>query len=174
MDENRQTLVNCLVKSFFDVAAYYSRLINNPAPIDIYGGLNSREVHVLAHLGKNPNINVTELAGIFSVTKGAMSKTISHLTSMNFIEKSVAEESGRELKLSLTDKGKNIFDRHEAKTMSNNTTLYERIDNLNISQLAAVAQFLEEMNKRLNDYSTTQEPLKNENLITPTLTPPTP
>jgi DNA-binding MarR family transcriptional regulator len=164
MEENRQILINCVVDSFFDVASFYSRLINNPAPIELYGGLNSRETHVLVHIGKNPDVNITELAAIFTVTKGAMSKTISRLTSLNFIEKSVAEESGREIKLSLTEKGKNIFDRHEIKTMANNLALYDRIDNLNISQLAAIAQFLEEMHKRLNDYSAMQESQKSDNL----------
>ncbi|MDR2349676.1 MAG: MarR family transcriptional regulator [Deltaproteobacteria bacterium] len=162
MDEKRKTFINCLVDEFYDAAVLYTRLNNSPAPIPIYANLNTRDSHVVVFIGRFPNINITELAARFAVTKGAMSKTITRLSAQNFLEKTVADESGREVKVILTPKGQEVYNTHEARTVANRQKMYEKFRHLSLSQLGAAALFLEEMHDLLRDYSTFLDPEEPE------------
>jgi DNA-binding MarR family transcriptional regulator len=153
MDDKIKHLLNCLVDEFYDAASVYAKLNNNVNPVPIYGGLPTRDSHVLVFIGRCPNINITDLAARFAVTKGAMSKTISKLSSLKFLGKSVSDESGREIKLSLTKKGLQVFEAHEARVRANRARMHSRFEHMNLSNIAAIAMFLEEVKKILEDYT---------------------
>ncbi|MDR2406244.1 MAG: MarR family transcriptional regulator [Deltaproteobacteria bacterium] len=153
MDDKIKQLLNCLVDEFYDVASLYTRLNNNSAPVPLYGNLPTKESHVLVFIGRTPDITITDLATRFAVTKGAMSKTISKLSSMKFLGKSVSDESGREIKLSLTKKGQEVYEAHEARVRSNRAQMHKRFEHLSLSNIASIAMFLEEVKKILEDYS---------------------
>jgi DNA-binding MarR family transcriptional regulator len=163
MDEKRKVFINCMVDDFYEVAVLYTRLNNSNAVVPVYGNLTTRDCHVVIAIGGHPNINITELAQRFAMTKGGMSKTISRLTSLNFLEKTVADESGREVKVVLTPKGKEVYERHEATKMSNRRRLHEKLKDLSLSQLAAASLFIEEMNNLLLDYAALLEPDEPDN-----------
>lgn len=75
--------------------------------------LSQSEIHTIDAVGGNPNINVTKLAKIRGVTKGAASQMIYKLVDKGLIEKSISPNSDTEVVLSLTEKGKVAYLEHK-------------------------------------------------------------
>ncbi len=83
-------------------------------PMDIGNGLKlyHAEIHTIADIGKNPEINITDLAKIQDVTKGAVSQQVNKLVKKQYVAK-FRGDNEKELKLRLTDKGSEVFKIHE-------------------------------------------------------------
>ncbi|MDR2461220.1 MAG: MarR family transcriptional regulator [Deltaproteobacteria bacterium] len=166
MDEKRKNFIYMLIDDFYNAAGQYTRLVNSQILIPVYNNLSIKDSHILVFIGRYPNINITELAAKFSVTKGAMSKTISRLVSRKYINKTTADESGREVKMSLTPKGFTVYELFENKAKLYRTKLYEALESVPLSHLMSTAIFLEELNKMFEDYSVFLDSSeKNSNFI---------
>ncbi|KRM30844.1 MarR family transcriptional regulator [Agrilactobacillus composti DSM 18527 = JCM 14202] len=76
--------------------------------------LHPSETHTIEFIGNNPNINVTKLAGLLGITKGAVSKRIQQLRKTGLVTKSVSPETENEVVLNLTDKGIQVYKAHAA------------------------------------------------------------
>jgi DNA-binding MarR family transcriptional regulator len=72
-----------------------------------------REIHTVQAIGRNPGINVTDLAEYMGVTKGAVSQTITKLTKKGLVRKTYAPGNAKEVILELTDLGQIGFQNHE-------------------------------------------------------------
>lgn len=83
-------------------------------PLDVGNGdmLYASEMHTIEALGIGTGKTVTELCAAFGVTKGAVSQIISKLNSKGYVEKNRSKEYSREVELSLTPKGRTVFDKH--------------------------------------------------------------
>lgn len=71
--------------------------------------LHPSEIHMLLFLHDRPDANAKEIAHRFSVTKGAVSQTLSRLESKGVLTKKRSPESPTELSLSLTELGENMM-----------------------------------------------------------------
>lgn len=67
------------------------------------------EIHVIEAIGSNRANKVTELSHIFHITKGAISQVVNKLHDKEFIYKERNKDFGKEIILSLTPKGDNVF-----------------------------------------------------------------
>lgn len=70
------------------------------------------EVHTIDAIGKNNNINVTNLSTYLGVTKGAVSQMIEKLIKKDMLVKTIVSPSDTEVALSLTLKGEQAFEGH--------------------------------------------------------------
>lgn len=70
------------------------------------------EIHTIVAIGNNLGVNVTELANVLSVTKGAISQITQKLLKKQFIVKKKDLHNDKEINLYLTEKGKQIYDKH--------------------------------------------------------------
>lgn len=75
--------------------------------------LSKAEIHTIAAVGSHPNINVTSLAQILGITKGAASQMIYKLVDKGVIEKKISPESDTEVVLNLTKDGLINYKTHE-------------------------------------------------------------
>ena len=78
-------------------------------PMDIGNGtkLYYAELHTIADIGKNPEINITDLANHQNITKGAVSQIVTKLEKKQIVAK-FRGNNEKEIKLRLTDKGVEI------------------------------------------------------------------
>jgi DNA-binding MarR family transcriptional regulator len=71
--------------------------------------LHPSEIHLLLFLHANPEANAKEIAQRFSVTKGAVSQTLTRLESKGVLAKGRNPEAQTELALSLTAAGRRLM-----------------------------------------------------------------
>lgn len=68
------------------------------------------EIHVIVAIGNNQGNNVTELSKRFGITKGAVSQVVNKLSGKGFLQKRRNKRYGKEIILSLTEKGQTAFE----------------------------------------------------------------
>jgi DNA-binding MarR family transcriptional regulator len=104
MNTELQTLIDLFLK----ILHLYSIIGRKPKDYGTGDLLYFTEIHTITMVGKNKELNMTQLAEIMGVTKGAISQTIRKLVSKNFILKSNANNR-KEINLRLSEKGKIVY-----------------------------------------------------------------
>lgn len=75
--------------------------------------LSRKEIHTVVAVGKNRDINITELAKLQGVTKGAVSQMVYKLVDKGLLVKVPSPDSDAEIHLELTELGQKAFQEHE-------------------------------------------------------------
>lgn len=71
--------------------------------------LHPSEIHLLLFLHGRPDVNLTEIADRFGVTKGAVSQVLSRLERKGVLNKSRKPQNPKELSLSFTELGGKVL-----------------------------------------------------------------
>jgi DNA-binding MarR family transcriptional regulator len=124
MNNELQTLIDLFLK----ILHLYSVIGRKPKNYGTGDLLYFTEIHTITMVGKNREINMTKLADMMGVTKGAISQTIRKLVSKNFIVKSNTNNR-KEINLKLSEKGKVVYKGQESFQKELFTfagTLYEK------------------------------------------------
>ena len=79
--------------------------------------LHRTEIHTIQAIGEHEGINLTDLAALMNVTKGAVSQTISKLNGKKLVKKIYKDENAKEINLYLTEKGWVGFKNHDSMHM---------------------------------------------------------
>lgn len=102
-----------LIDQFLKILHLYSIIGRKPKDYGTGDLLYFTEIHTITMVGKNMEINMTRLAEIMGVTKGAISQTIRKLVNKNYILKSNSTNR-KEVNLRLSEKGKLVYKRQES------------------------------------------------------------
>jgi DNA-binding MarR family transcriptional regulator len=97
-----------LIDLFLKILHLYSIIGRKPKDYGTGDLLYFTEIHTITMVGKNEEINMTQLAEIMGVTKGAISQTIRKLVNKNFIIKS-NDVNRKEINLRLSEKGLIVY-----------------------------------------------------------------
>ena len=109
MNNELQTLIDLFLK----ILHLYSVIGRKPKDYGTGDLLYLAEIHTITMVGKNREINMTRLAEIMGVTKGAISQTIRKLVHKNFILKSNTTNK-KEFNLTLSEKGNIVLKGQES------------------------------------------------------------
>lgn len=109
MENELQTLIDL----FLNILHQYSIISRKPKDYGTGDLLYIAEIHTIATVGKNLEINMTRLAEIMGVTKGAISQTIRKLVNKNLIIKSNTNNR-KEVNLRLSPKGRIVYKGQES------------------------------------------------------------
>lgn len=90
----------------------YSRWENQKRSYGTSLPLSKAEIHTIAAVGDNPGINITSLARILGITRGAASQMIYKLVDKGSVKKQTSPESDTEVALNLTDRGLLDYEAH--------------------------------------------------------------
>jgi DNA-binding MarR family transcriptional regulator len=123
MDNELQNLIDLFLK----ILHLYSIIDKKPKDYGTGDKLYLAEIHTITMVGKNKEINMTQLAEIMGVTKGAISQTIRKLVHKNLIERESINR--KEFVLKLSEKGKIVFAAQESfqkELFTFAATLYEQ------------------------------------------------
>lgn len=104
MDNELQTLIDLFLK----ILHLYSIIGRKPKDYGTGDLLFFTEIHTITMVGKNKEINMTQLAELMGVTKGAISQTIRKLVTKKYIMKSNTNNR-KEINLRLSDKGQKVY-----------------------------------------------------------------
>jgi DNA-binding MarR family transcriptional regulator len=92
---------------------------NSPRHYGIEEPLYQTEAHVIENIGENPGLSLMELAELTVRTKSSMSMMISKLAKKDLVKRERTNEDNRRYSITLTDKGKVVFDYHERLDAAN-------------------------------------------------------
>ncbi len=109
-DEITHETIFGILTHFIRINKKFNELEN--MSIDIGDGekLYPSELHVIVAIGNNQGNNVTKLSRIFGITKGAVSQVVNKLFDKGFVSKERNKDYGKEIILSLTEKGLMAFE----------------------------------------------------------------
>ena len=117
-----------LIDLFLKILHLYSIIDRKPKDYGTGDLLYFTELHTISAVAVNKEINITQLADIMGVTKGAISQTIRKLVNKNLILKSNIINR-KEVNLRLSEKGLAVFKSQESSQKEIFTfagTLYEK------------------------------------------------
>ena len=97
-----------LIDQFLKILNLYEVLGRKPKDYGSGDLLYLTEVHTISVVGKNESVNMTGLAELMGVTRGAISQTVRKLVSKGLILK-LNSRNRKEINLSLSEKGKVVF-----------------------------------------------------------------
>lgn len=121
-------------------------------PLDYGSGekLHSSEIHTIAYIGSHPDINVTNLAKIMGVTKGAISQAIKKLEKKKLVERYQNPTNNKEILLRLTKKGQIDYHGHEAYHAKYDAQWFEALEKLTPEQIQLIEYLFQEMETTLD------------------------
>ena len=93
----------------FDLAAKYDTMPHQYGDETLY----QSEMHLIQAIGRTPNVTITEIAAASSKTTSAFSQMVHKLKKRGFVNQERNAQNNREYKLSLTEKGWEIYRLHE-------------------------------------------------------------
>jgi DNA-binding MarR family transcriptional regulator len=109
MNNELQTLIDLFLK----ILHLYSVIGRKPKDYGTGDLLYLAEIHTITMVGKNREINMTQLAELMGVTKGAISQTIRKLVTKDFITKANTTNR-KEINLKLSEKGLIVYKGQES------------------------------------------------------------
>lgn len=117
--------------------------------------LSRAEIHTIAAVGDHPNINITTLAAVLGITKGAASQMIYKLVDKGAVEKRVSPDSDSEVVLNLTEQGQINYEMHREYHRQTNDEILIMLRDIprplydQLTELLSV--FERSIDKRLNE-----------------------
>jgi DNA-binding MarR family transcriptional regulator len=105
MDKELKNLIDLFLK----ILHLYSVINRKPKDYGTGDLLYLTEIHTIIVVAANEEINMTKLAEIMGVTKGAISQTIRKLVNKSLIIKQNAGSNKQEFNLRLSEKGKTVL-----------------------------------------------------------------
>lgn len=113
--------------------------------------LSKAEIHTIVAVGNNPGINVTMLADILGITKGAASQMIYKLVEKGTVEKKVSPDSDTEVILNLTNEGLKNYAAHNEYHRQTNDKSIELLKTLPESFCEYMIEFLSAFEKTIDE-----------------------
>lgn len=118
-----------LIDLFLKILHLYSVINRKPKDYGTGDMLYLTEIHTIRIVGENENLNMTGLAKLMGVTRGAISQTMRKLVAKNYIIKENSGTNRKEFTLRLSEKGKIVFKGQESfqqELFSFAETLYDQ------------------------------------------------
>jgi DNA-binding MarR family transcriptional regulator len=102
-----------MIDTFLKILRTYAAIAKKPKELGTGDLLYVSEIHTISIIGQHPEINMTTLADMSGVTKGAISQIVKRLISKRYVAR-YKTRNNKEINLRLSDKGYIVFQGHEA------------------------------------------------------------
>lgn len=146
-------------ESFMDILLQFYRITNKINSIRnkeiSFNGIepmNTPTIHFIDAVGKNPDANISEIADILGITKGAVSQMSAKLVKKGIVEKYQEEQNAKEIYLSLTNKGWDAYRGHEELHKKLYMRLYEIMGNFSDETVQDIRAILSEIDVCVTEY----------------------
>ena len=104
--------LHSIIDLFLRILHLYAAMDKKPRDFGTGDLLYVSEIHAIHYISRNPEINITRLADLSGVTKGAISQTVKRLVSKRYIAR-YKVKNNKEVNLRLSDKGYLINQHYE-------------------------------------------------------------
>ena len=112
MTDSNEKILAEIMEQFVRIVNKFNRFEKVPMDFGVEEMLYPSEIHTIEAIGKNYRINVTRLAELMGITKGAVSQMVNKLVRKAFVKKVRFPRSEKAVFLELTPKGQKAFDGH--------------------------------------------------------------
>jgi DNA-binding MarR family transcriptional regulator len=151
---DNQEILDELLKKFFNIVDKYNLIDSELKDFGVPAKIHHKEVHMVAHVGDNPNANMTMMASHLGVTKGAVSQVISKLEEKGIVRRYKQPGNSKEVLVELTDDGKIVYKTHKEIHSEMNCEILTQLDSFSSEQkdfLLFVFDWLDKyMDKKIN------------------------
>ncbi|GKX68543.1 MarR family winged helix-turn-helix transcriptional regulator [Inconstantimicrobium mannanitabidum] len=132
-----------MIKKFEKVMNKYNKSEKKPRYYGTSDLLYRAEVHTIDAIGKNNEINVTELAQYLGITKGAVSQMVDKLIKKDMVIKNAASNTENEVSLKLTERGLAVYNGHEKYHKDFYTEISKTLSHLSNENITACFNMLD-------------------------------
>ncbi len=112
---DRKNASRKLMEGIIRMVNKYNSLAKHPMSYGTSHKFYHSERHMLDLFGANPEMNITELAGLIGVTKGAISQVVSKLEHKGAVHRYKEDGNEKDVLVGLTKKGHEIYEHHKKK-----------------------------------------------------------
>jgi DNA-binding MarR family transcriptional regulator len=151
--DNKQQRISKLSVSFSRVHNKLNRLERKAADFGMNEKLYAAELHTIAAIGNKKGHTVSDLCDLFGTTKGAVSQIISKLEQKHFVCKERSKVNAKEILISLTKKGWNIFNNHENLHKKMDKELIKYLETVPEEKIDEFIQFLSHLEQYIDHFS---------------------
>ncbi len=129
----------------------YNKKTAKPQQYGTKDMLYPAEVHLINTIGNHEKVTVTELAALFGITKGAVSQTTSKLVKKQLIEKTPSENEKNVVFISLSEKGRIVYDYHCEMHRKSREKIDMILGNLSPQEQNSVKEIITALDEMLDD-----------------------
>lgn len=134
-----------IIKLYFKSVREFNEFESIPRDFGTGDLLYSSEIHTLQVIGRNANINLTELAGKLDISKSGASKFVRKLLEKELITKSKHLSNKKEVVFNLTEKGLIAYLGHEEFDKEVFNSIHKVLARLDENQIEFLESFLDEL-----------------------------
>jgi DNA-binding MarR family transcriptional regulator len=127
-----------------------SSLMTEPRTFGIDELLYTSEIHMVDVIGRNPGINVTEIAQKLGITKGAIPKIIRKLIQKGLINRYQSKDNKRIVQFELTDKGQIAFQQHIEFHRKFDNSIIQTFDSVSEQNLRFLNEIMSEVEQHID------------------------
>jgi DNA-binding MarR family transcriptional regulator len=122
------------------------------------------EVHTIEAIGNNTGCNISDLARIMGITRGAVQKLSAKLDEKGYIHRFMSSEDNKRIFLELTEKGRSACDGHHDFHRKMYDEIFRLLNMFNKEELEKTITVFEAMEKNFNTYIAQEENNEDRNL----------
>ena len=146
-----------IVELFIRLANKYKALEKIPLDFGVGAPLYHSEMHLIDQIGDHPELNITELAKLVGVTKGAISQTVKKLENKGVVNRYKGTENEKEIFLELTEIGRNVYLKHKEIDKESIIPLFEELKKYPDDKVGFLVDMFKWMDAFLDDSKTKME-----------------
>lgn len=124
-------------------------ILSNLMNEDLFKEYSNTEAHCIEAIGKLEKPNGVNIANKLNMTRGAISKITTKLEKKELIYKTSLEDNKKEVIYKLTNKGKDLFNKHEEAHRKWEERDLSYLDTIDEKDLDKVLNFIENFNNYL-------------------------
>ena len=141
-----------MMESFNRIINKFISIEKKPRDFGTGALLYPSEIHNIEIIGRNPGINVTNLARKLGVTKGAVSQIVYKLERKNLVEKFRDSSNEKEVMLKLKKKGEIAFNGHEDFHAEFYSEIMDEVDDMTLEQISFLQNIFIKIDKYVSMY----------------------
>ena len=143
--EDKQELIKDVLQCVRRIVEKHVQINESPLRFSDDIVLSPRDIRAVDFIGNAGAVNVSEVAAHFHFTKSAASQLVARLVGMEFVDKQVSAHSNKEVRLSLTARGRKAHQVYTDLMREHMGELMRRLDAFSVQQISTASVMLEVM-----------------------------
>jgi len=142
-----------LVEDFYATANMYNQMKNKKVHYDDLPVVNIASLYLIEVIATNPDCNITEIADLLGVTRGAISQQTKKLEIKGLIKRYNTRTNIKEVYFSLTNDGKRLYEIHSNAHQKIYSNFEKVIDQFDENDLEKIHNFLRNFKLYMEEYN---------------------
>lgn len=141
------------IEQFYSIVNRTNQLRSLPVCLEGCQPLNTAALHLIETIGTYECINMTEISAKLGLTKGAVSQMAAKLVAKGLIIKTKPPHSEKDVYLSLTSEGMNVFDAHNRLHKELYADLSVLLEDFTEQDLERISLFFRKVETYMDEYA---------------------